>query len=166
MIVDASKWSNTKLSPRFTHSGYITWHGFEKWLLVLNVFYQTHSNGKFPLCGAVNKSNQCLTYISTQMKVVKNLSHFIASKSCGTPGCRQKGLSLSGLSYQKDIHRIFKVMSSQQIISKLSQHFQNWSIICHILQPHTIKLVTNSRHQISCTNKQYRKIHSTVPYGL
>ena len=121
---------------------------------------------KISLVWCFNKSNQRLTYISTQMKVVKNISQFIASKSCRTPGCRQKGLSLSGLSHRKDIHRIFKVISSQQIISKLSQHFQNSSILCHILQPHTIQLVTNSRHQISCTNNQYRKIHSTVPYIL
>ena len=77
--------------------------------------------------------------------------------------CHSSGLSRH---WTQDIFRIFEVISSQQILSKLSQHLHNSSILCHIPQPHLTELVTNSIHQISCTNGQYSKIHYIVPYGL
>ena len=78
--------SNSKLSLCVTHSRFIRRRVWEM-ILCLTCFQvftplcishnQIRSNGNFPCSHALKKTNQCLTYTSTELKVVWNISHFL-----------------------------------------------------------------------------------------
>ena len=83
IIVRASTQSNSKLSLRVTQD--IRRRVWEM-ILRLTCFLftplrishnQIRSNGNFPRSHALKKTNQCLTYTSTELKVVWNISHFL-----------------------------------------------------------------------------------------